>query len=85
MVLVRQGRSVRVYLNGQAAPELAGAAPGFADSEGSVLSLGGDAENAAPIEGRLDEIAFYLRALKPAELAAHFRASGLPPLPQETP
>jgi hypothetical protein len=85
VVLVRQGRSVRVHLNGQTAPEVAGEAACFADSKGSFLSLGGDPQNAAPIEGRLDEIAFYPRALKPADIAAHFRASGLPPQLQETP
>jgi hypothetical protein len=85
VVLVRQGRTVRVHLNGQAAPEIAGEAACFADSKCSFLSFGDAPENAAPLEGRLDEIAFYLRALKPAETAAHFRASGLPPQPQETP
>lgn len=85
LVLVRQGRTVRVHLNGQAAPEIAGEAASFEDSKGSSLSFGGDPENAASLEGRLDEVAFYLRALKPAEVAAHFRASGLPPQPQETP
>ena len=85
LVLVRQGRTVRVHLNGQAALEIAGEAPGFADSEHSHLRFGGDAENATPLEGRLDEVAFYLGALKPAEVAAHFRASGLPPQPQQTP
>lgn len=49
------------------------------------MTFGSDADNAAPLERRPDEIAFYLRALKPAETVAHFRASGLPPQPQETP
>ena len=41
--------------------------------------LGGRCDNFSNFEGRLDEIAIYGRALSAGEVAAHFKAGGLPP------
>ena len=78
VVLVRAGRRVTVYLNGNPKPEISGEADRtFAPGESSLF-LGGRCDNFANFEGKLDEAAVYGRALKPEEVAAHYQASGFP-------
>ena len=69
VVLVRSGEKIRVYLNGQAEPEIemdVTAAGGSIDE----LFLGGRSDGAANWEGRLDEVALFNRALTPDEIKA---------------
>jgi hypothetical protein len=72
LVLVRHGKRVTVYLDGHPEPEIAGQAEETA-VKGANLFLGGRGDGVANFEGKLDEVAFYDRALDPAEIAVHFR------------
>ena len=76
VVLSRDGKSVAVYLNGQAEPELrveteAGTPPGV-----ETLWIGGREDGREGFEGKIDEVAVYDRALSAAEAVGHFKASG---------
>ncbi len=71
VVLVRDGRKVGVYLNGE--PEISGeVAPSAADE----LFVGGEEEQSS-LEGKIDEVAVYRRALKVDEIARRYKGSGL--------
>ncbi|MCL4203192.1 MAG: hypothetical protein KJ000_11880 [Pirellulaceae bacterium] len=70
VVFVRDGRQVRVYLNGNPQPEIetetaAEFPPGF-----NCLYFGGRGDHRDNWEGRLDEVAVFPRALSPDEIAA---------------
>jgi len=70
VVFVRDGRQVRVYLNGNPQPEIetetaAEFPPGF-----NRLYFGGRGDHRDNWEGRLDEVAVFPRALSPDEIAA---------------
>ena len=74
-VLVREGRQVAVYLNGNTTPEISGqAAPGCPSSAGQVF-IGGRNDNFANFEGKIDEVSIYARALKPGEVTRHYQAA----------
>ncbi len=70
VLLVRQGNQVKVYLNGNAEPEIDIVAPFKAGADLETLFFGGRCDNAASWEGRLDEVAIFKRALTPADLPA---------------
>ena len=75
LALVRDGRDVRVYLNGNAAPEISGeAAPAPAATR---VFIGGRDDNVANFEGRIDEVAIYGRPISAAEAARHYAAAGV--------
>ncbi|MBL7221146.1 MAG: LamG domain-containing protein [Phycisphaerae bacterium] len=77
VVLVRKGRQVTVYLNGNTTPEISGqAAPGCQVSVRQVF-IGGRNDNFANFEGKIDEVSIYDRPLKTGEVASHYRAAGL--------
>jgi hypothetical protein len=80
VVLVRSNASVTVYLDGRAEPEIAGALPSTVPDAGTELFFGGRNDGFAGLEGRIDEVALYDRALAASEVAAHFGASGFPRL-----
>lgn len=67
VALVREGKAVRVYLNGQ--PELAVEAPADFPAGLQQGFFGGRSDNEANWEGRLDEIAVFPRALSAKEIA----------------
>jgi hypothetical protein len=72
VVLVRDGRKAGVYLNGQA--EIRGeVVPSAADE----LFVGGQEEQSGSLEGKIDEVAIYRRALKVNEIARRYKGSGL--------
>lgn len=73
VALVRSGNEVKVYLNGQAEPEISAAAAKTYDA--SRVVLGTRADGYAPFQGRLDEVAFFDRALTGEQVAAHFAAA----------
>lgn len=73
IVLVREGDHVTLWLDGRT--ELKITAVG---TEGNPpLIFAGDATNTANFEGRLDEIALYEHALRPADIRRHFELSGM--------
>jgi len=75
VVLVRDGAEVRVYLNGKAKPEIAGRAqPGCAEGMEQVF-LGGRSDGRFGLEGKLDEVAIYPRALTARDAAEHYAAA----------
>lgn len=75
VVLVRQGRKVAAYLDGQT--DLSGELENTVPAREASLFFGGRCDNFANLEGRLDEVALYDRALSSEEVAAHFKASGV--------
>ena len=75
-VLVRDGSRVAVYLNGNPAPEISGAA---APETSKNIFVGGDAGREANFEGKMDEVAIYNRALSPEEISRHYQLAGVIP------
>jgi Concanavalin A-like lectin/glucanases superfamily len=73
VALVRSGDEVKVYLDGDANPEIAAKAPKSFDA--CRIVLGTRADGFAPFKGRLDEVAFFDAALSPAQIQAHFAAA----------
>jgi hypothetical protein len=76
LAVVRDGRAVNLYLDGK--PEIATTGkfdpivgPGF-------LSIGGAPGDVASFEGKIDEVAFYQRALPLDEIIKHITAAGAP-------
>ncbi len=75
VVLVRQGALVKVWLNGEATPQLDGeVAPGCPADETSVF-IGGRSDNLFNFEGKICQVAIYDRALTAEQAAAHYRAA----------
>jgi hypothetical protein len=66
VVLVRDGPAVRVYLDGRM--EIETTAPADFPAGLEQLFFGGRSDNESNWEGRLDEIAFFDRALSAAEI-----------------
>lgn len=65
VLLVRDGESIRVYLNGAAEPDIDGRAPVAPTTD--QWFVGGRSDNLSNWEGRLDEVAVFDRALTPDE------------------
>ncbi|MDB4644573.1 HEAT repeat domain-containing protein [Rubripirellula sp.] len=77
VVMVREDQRITVYLNGDVEPEIEEDLPiGYPDGCEQIL-LGGRADNFANLQGMMEEIALYDRALNPAEVAAHFKAAAV--------
>jgi hypothetical protein len=74
VVAVRDGRQVRVYLDGRAEPEIAGEIPEVDPATVGDWRFGGGEQFS--LEGKLDELAIYDRALTADEAAQHFAAAG---------
>lgn len=70
VVLVRDGAQVSVYLNGE--PEIQADLPATVPAGLDQFFFGGRSDNDSNWEGRLDEIAFFNRALSAEEAAALF-------------
>ena len=70
VALVRDGRVVRVYLNGAATPEIESDVPAAFPPAWDQWFFGGRCDNQANWEGRLDEIAVFARPLSAEEVAA---------------
>jgi putative membrane-bound dehydrogenase-like protein len=79
IVFVRDGARVRVHLDGNPVPEIDTPFAHTAPPGESSVFFGGRNDALFGLEGRLDEIALYPRALSPEEIAAHYRASGQAP------
>jgi hypothetical protein len=70
LALVRDGRKIEFYVDGDPKRDASLARP----IEGLAERLIGTRDSAG-IEGKLDEVSLYDRALEPAEIAAHVRAA----------
>lgn len=70
LLFVRDGEKVRVYLNGNATPEIDTAISANDRANAEQLFFGGHCSGEASWEGRLDEIAVFDRAVSVAELVA---------------
>jgi hypothetical protein len=77
VAVVRDGSQVAVYLNGKESPEIQSNAVSGRLPEGIRLSFGGGADSPFNLEGKLDDVSLYQRALTAKEIARHFAASKL--------
>jgi hypothetical protein len=75
VVAVRDGPQVRVYLDGRSGPEIAGEIAEVDPAPVGDWRFGGDEQFS--LEGKLDELAIYGRALTADEAAQHFAAAGV--------
>ena len=71
VILVRDGRKVGVYLNGER--EISGEVD---PTSGDELFVGGQADSSNSLEGKIDEVVVYRRALKQDEIARRFKSVG---------
>ncbi len=80
VALVRDGKRVSVYLNGNPKPEIAGKADFAAWEPGQErLFFGGWRKvKLAGLEGKLSEAAVYSRALAAEEIVRHYQAAKVP-------
>ena len=70
VVLIRDGRHVRIHLNGDKTPQIDQQIEAPTASHFLDFFFGGRCDNSANWEGRLDEIAVFDRAITPAEVRA---------------
>ena len=73
VAMVREGERIRVYLNGNPKPDIDGKLARSYPKSHPQFFLGGRNDNFANLQGRLDEVALYDRALTPEEIVVHFR------------
>jgi putative membrane-bound dehydrogenase-like protein len=79
VVLSRTGKRLRVLLDGK--PEIEGELD-ITHTAKDQWFIGGRSDNLFNFEGKIDEAAFYDRALSIDEASAHYKASGMtPPAP----
>ncbi|MFM1768970.1 MAG: hypothetical protein RJA22_1499, partial [Verrucomicrobiota bacterium] len=78
VVLVRDGPRVRVHLDGRAEPEIDAAFVHTVPDGETNLFLGGRSDRLFGLEGKLDEVAVFTRALAPAEITQLHASAGLP-------
>jgi Concanavalin A-like lectin/glucanases superfamily/Neutral/alkaline non-lysosomal ceramidase, N-terminal len=75
VVLVRNGKQVSVYLNGNETPEISGEIKSTYPSKSSAIFIGGRCDHFANFEGKIDEVAIYNRVLSSKETSGHFKKS----------
>lgn len=73
--LMRDGRHVRVYLNGE--QEIEGDLHATYGDGGKQIFLGGRNDRLFGLEGKLDEMAMFDRVLTKEEVASHFRTAAV--------
>jgi len=85
IVIVREGKQVRVYLNGNAMPEISASMDkGYPDGAAQIF-LGGRNDNFANFQGKISEASVYDRALTREEVVRHYEAAGLAALHTRNP
>jgi hypothetical protein len=72
ITFVRDGRTARIYLNGIL--EISGEAPPTSSGD---LFVGGHEQASDTLEGKIDEVALYRRALAAGEIAQRHKLTGL--------
>jgi hypothetical protein len=72
VAVVRDGGMVRVYLNGKLEIDVA-----VPPEPAGELSIGGHQKGLDTLEGKIDEVAVYNRALKADEIVRRYKLSGL--------
>ena len=77
VVMVRQNQQVAVYLNGDPEPEILGDLPVEYPAGCEQILIGGRADNFANLQGMIEEVAVYDRALTTDEIKKHFTAAGV--------
>jgi len=78
VVLVRDGKQVEVYLNGNPQAEISGEIESTFPAGDPSVFVGGRNDRFANFEGKIDEVAVYARALKAADAVRHFATAKLP-------
>jgi len=73
VALIREGKKVSVYLNGNSTPEFSGEVEMTRPDSGEVVFLGGRNDGFATLEGKIADVAIYNRVLKPEEIAIHYQ------------
>lgn len=79
VVLVRNGKRVRLYLNGDPQPEIDTELASVTPANCHDLFFGGRSDNFANLQGAIEEVAIYDRELTPQEVQTHFQAAGVDP------
>ncbi|MDB4664526.1 HEAT repeat domain-containing protein [bacterium] len=77
VVMVRQNQKITVYLNGDPEPEIVGDLPVEYPDDCKQILIGGRADNFANLQGMMEEVALYDRALTTDEIKKHFAAAGV--------
>jgi len=81
VVLVRDGKKIAVYLNGNTEPEISGEIEkGYPDGV-KQLFVGGRSDNFANFQGKIADASVYDRALTHEETVRHYKAAGLDSIP----
>ncbi|WP_169974900.1 LamG domain-containing protein [Tautonia rosea] len=75
VVLVREGNRVRVFLNGETQPDIDAELPVTRPDHKATLVFGGRTDRFAGLEGKLDEVAVFDRALSAEEAGSLFEAT----------
>ena len=81
LVFVRRGKQVQIFLDGAAKPAVSGEAEITYPAGCGRFCFGASSDGRADLEGKLDEIAVYDRALSPGEIRMHYRQSHYPHTP----
>ncbi|MCS7468440.1 neutral/alkaline non-lysosomal ceramidase N-terminal domain-containing protein [Stieleria sp. ICT_E10.1] len=81
VVMTRQGANVKVFLNGEI--EIDDRLPKTYPDGCGEFQIGGRNDNFANLEGMIDEVAVYDRAITSEEAKSHFVAAGVPSTPVE--
>jgi len=76
LVMVRDGKKVAIYLNGEENPQIEGEADVTIRPDIDQIFIGGRNDRYASFEGRIDEVSVYRRALSAQEIKAHFQSVG---------
>ena len=87
VVMVRSGQRVKVYLNGDTKPEIDADLPPSIDADEAAIFVGGRSDNFSNLQGCLDEVAVYDRALDQEDVQRLYQAAGVkaPTLPEPEP
>ncbi len=82
MVFVRNQKQVRAYIDGK--QEMVGELkPTYSGSNN--FFIGGRSDQFANFEGRIDEVAFFDKALSAIEVGALYETAGITPVPDSPP
>ena len=77
VALVRDGKAVRIYLDGNPTAEVASEAAVSLPAGAKDVFIGGRSDSFANFEGKIDEVAIYDRALSADEIARHYQAAAM--------